>query len=135
MNGKPIAELLNTINETRVVNTDNDVLTLEYSAKAGGTLDGHRVSGLATHVAKRYPDGTETAQARIVLIAVGGTDQLVLTGLATGVLRDSGAVSYEGFFVARAPQGRFADLNGKGIIATAVLKTDGTVAHTWHLFS
>ncbi|MEU3372028.1 hypothetical protein ABZ734_16375 [Streptomyces sp. NPDC006660] len=135
MSGDRIAELRNTINATRVVSTDNDVITLEFSAKAGGTVEGHTVQGLATHVSKRYPDGTETATARIVLNAEGCPDQLVLTGMAAGTVRDDGSVLYEGLLVARATRGRFVGLNGKAIVGTAQMEADGTVTHVWHLFS
>ncbi|MFF8828416.1 hypothetical protein [Streptomyces sp. NPDC015131] len=135
MTGNRIAELRTKINATRVVSTENDVITLEFSAKAAGTVDGHAVQGVATHVSKRYPDGTETATAQFVLNAEGCPDQLVLTGMAAGTLQDGGAVSYEGFFVARATRGRFVDLNGKAIVGTARMEADGRVTHVWYLFS
>ncbi|KOT91831.1 hypothetical protein ADK86_21625 [Streptomyces sp. NRRL F-5755] len=134
MSGEQIAHIRNRINATRVVDVDNDVVLLEYSATGSGQVLGNSVTDVATHVSKRYADGTETATARFVVTSESGQDQLALVGSAAGVVAAGGAVTFEGVLTGRATSGVFAELNGVAILAEATMDADGMVTHSWRRF-
>ncbi|GAA2439777.1 hypothetical protein [Streptomyces lavendulocolor] len=134
MPGEKIAHIRNKINATRVVDVDNDTVMIEYSATGGGKVLGNSVTDVATHVSKRYPDGTETATARIVVTSESGQDQLVLVGSAAGDVAAGGAVSFKGVLTGRASSGVFEELNGVAILAEASMDADGMVTHRWRRF-
>ncbi|OKI09387.1 hypothetical protein A6A06_01360 [Streptomyces sp. CB02923] len=134
MSDEVIGELRNTVNATRVVSVENDTVVLELSAAGTGQFLGQAVTDFGTHVSTRYLDGTESASAQIVITSESGQGQLVLVGSATGEVGAGGTVTFKGMVTARAPEGPFAELNGKALLGESVVDPDGIAVHHYRRY-
>ncbi|WP_181792716.1 hypothetical protein [Streptomyces sp. WELS2] len=133
MSNKVICELSETIDATRIISVEGNLVELEVLASGTGNIDGHAVQIVANHLMRRLQDGTVMTTCRIVATAEGNSDTVALTGSSSGKRDDDGRYHLRGSMRARSAGGVFKNLDGRNMSSTGEITPDGQVNSVYSL--